>query len=131
MRLQSFDAEVRRGSARRTDRALREGTLATEVARTQPLSGFQASSLQPLLEDEACHWRGELQWDYGEVSAAVASGLDRGSLMGRVLLVGERPVAYCYYLQDADRAIVGSLYASAEHRGQGFEEELLMAVLRV
>jgi len=104
--------------------------LATEVARTRPLSEFRARELQPLLEAEASHWQAELLWDYGEVSAAVANGVDRRSLTGRVLLVGDAPVAYCYYLQDGDRAIVGSLYAVEGHRGQGLEEDLLMAVLR-
>jgi ribosomal protein S18 acetylase RimI-like enzyme len=104
--------------------------LATEVARTRPLSEFRASELQPLLEAEASHWQAELLWDYGEVSAAVASGVERRSLTGRVLVLGEAPVAYCYYLQDGDRAIVGSLYACEGYRDHGFEEDLLMAVLR-
>lgn len=104
--------------------------MATEVARTRPLSEFRASELQPLLAAEASHWQRELLWDYAEVSAAVASGVDRRSLTGRVLVVGDAPVAYCYYLQDGDRAIVGSLYAAPEHRGQGLEEDLLSAVLR-
>jgi ribosomal protein S18 acetylase RimI-like enzyme len=104
--------------------------LATDVAQTRPLSEFRASELEPLLEAEAAHWHAELLWDYAEVSAAVASGVERRSLTGRVLLVGDAPVAYCYYLEDGDRAIVGSLYASEGHRGLGLEEDLLTAVLR-
>jgi len=78
-----------------------------------------------LLDAEADHWERELQWDYGEVSQAVATGLERRSLGGRVLEDGVRPVAYCYYMRDADRAIVGSLFALPHYRGSGLEEQLL------
>ena len=40
-----------------------------------------------------------------------------------------RSVAYCYYMLDGGRAIVGSLFAAAGFRGQGLEESLLDAVL--
>ena len=73
--------------------------------------------------------RQELLWDYTDVSSAVASGLERRALTGFVLQDGLRSVAYCYYMLDAGRAIVGSLFAAAGFRGQGFEETLLDAVL--
>lgn len=104
-------------------------TLASRGARTRPLGEFRAEQLAPLLEAEAAHWSAELLWDYGEVTAAVAGGLDRRTLAGRVLELGGEPIAYCYYLQDGDRAIVGSLFAVSCCRGQGYEEELLASVL--
>lgn len=97
--------------------------------RTRLLSEVSSRDLRPLLEEESEHWGEELLWDFGEVSAAVASGLDRRTLMGRVLQDGSRSVAYCYYMMDAGRAIVGSLFAGARFRGQGLEEALLDAVL--
>ncbi len=98
-------------------------------ARTRTLRDYPASDLGELLEAEASHWQRELQWDYAEVSQAVATGLDKHSLAGRVLEDGARPVAYCYYMRDADRAIVGSLFALADYRGEGLEEQLLDEVL--
>jgi len=59
----------------------------------------------------------------------VASGLERRALTGFVLQDGLRSVGYCYYMLDAGRAIVGSLFAAAGFRGQGLEESLLDAVL--
>jgi ribosomal protein S18 acetylase RimI-like enzyme len=82
-----------------------------------------------LLDEETAHWSSELLWDYGDVSMAVASGLERGSLRGRVAEDGKRQVAYCYYLHESGRAIVGSLYAAAGFRQRGVEEQLLDGVL--
>jgi ribosomal protein S18 acetylase RimI-like enzyme len=97
--------------------------------RTRQLTEISSRDLRPLLNEESDHWEGELLWDYSEVSSAVESGLERRSITGRVIQDGDRPVAYCYYLLDAGRAIVGSLFASAGHRGRGLEEDLLDAVL--
>jgi ribosomal protein S18 acetylase RimI-like enzyme len=63
------------------------------------------------------------------VSSAVASGFERRALNGRVAHDGVRAVAYCYFMPDAGRAIVGSLYAREGFRDQGIEEELLEPVL--
>jgi ribosomal protein S18 acetylase RimI-like enzyme len=97
--------------------------------RTRPLSDVSSRELHSLLQEESDHWGGELLWDYADVSSAVESGLDRRTLTGRIFEHAERPVAYCYYLLDAGRAIVGSLFAAAPYRGRGLEEELLDAVL--
>src|SRR4029453_1679683 len=75
------------------------------------------------------HWEEELLWDYKEVSSAVASGVERRSLTGRVVEDGVRALAYCYYMLDSGRAIVGSLFATETERGRGIEEELLDAVV--
>lgn len=97
--------------------------------RIRPLTEVSVRELRPLLDEETAHWGGELLWDYGDVSMAVASGLERGSLRGRVLEEQRRPVAYCYYLHENGRAIVGSLFAATSFRGQGIEEQLLDGVL--
>ena len=97
--------------------------------RTVPLTEVPTRELRPLLQEEALHWEEELLWDYADVSAAVVSGLERRALSGFVLRDGVRSVAYCYYMLDGGRAIVGSLFAAAGFRGQGLEESLLDAVL--
>ena len=97
--------------------------------RTVPLTEVPTRELRPLLQEEAEHWEEELLWDYADVSAAVVSGLERRALSGFVLRDGPRSVAYCYYMLDGGRAIVGSLFAAAGFRGKGLEESLLDAVL--
>lgn len=97
--------------------------------RTRPISEVSSRELRPLLEEESRHWGRELLWDYSDVSSAVASGVDRKALTGCVAQEGPRSLAYCYYMLDAGRAIVGSVFAAAHFRGQGLEEALLDAVL--
>lgn len=97
--------------------------------RTRPLTELSARELRPLLDEEAAFWGRELYWDYADVAAAVASGLDRRSLAGRVAQEGAEPVAYGYYMIDNQRAIVGSLFARAGYRDRGLEEGLLEALL--
>ena len=98
--------------------------------RTRPLAELSARDLRPLLAEESEHWGGELLWDYADVSAAVASGLERGALSGLVLQDGPRCVAYCYYMLDGGRAIVGSVFACESFRGRRVEEALLREVLK-
>jgi len=97
--------------------------------RTRPLHEVAPRELRALLHEEMVHWEEELLWDYRDVSAAVASGVERRALIGRVVEEGQRAVAYCYYMLDSGRAIVGSLFSVASARGQGLEEDLLDAVV--
>jgi ribosomal protein S18 acetylase RimI-like enzyme len=85
--------------------------------------------LRPLLREESEHWGEELLWDFGEVASAVENGLDRRALFGSGVREHGMFVAYCYYLVDAGRAIVGSVYAAQAHRGRGLETPLLDAVI--
>lgn len=97
--------------------------------RTRRLTDVPARELRPLLEEETDLWGRELLWDYADVSAAVVSGIERGVLSGLVLQDGPRAAAYCYYMFDGGRAIVGSVFSGERYRGQGLEEQLLEAVL--
>jgi ribosomal protein S18 acetylase RimI-like enzyme len=85
--------------------------------------------MRSLLDEEAAQWDAELGWDFGDVRAAIAGGVERATLPGRVVRVGPRPVAYCYYMVDASRVIVGSIFASRDHRGRRLEEDLVEGVV--
>jgi ribosomal protein S18 acetylase RimI-like enzyme len=97
--------------------------------RMRPLGEVSTRELRPLLDEESDHWAGELLWDYRDVSHAVATGVERRALTGFVLQDGVRAAAYCYSMVDAGRAIVGSVFAAGGFRGQGFEEQLVAAVI--
>ena len=97
--------------------------------RTRPLRETGARELRPLLDEEAALWHSELGWDFAEVRAAVSGGIERGTLPGRVVAENGRAVAYCYYMVDPARVIVGSIFATRGLRGRGIEEELVDAVI--
>jgi ribosomal protein S18 acetylase RimI-like enzyme len=97
--------------------------------RTRPLREASLRELRPLLDEECALWQSELAWDFSDVRAAVATGIDRGSLPGRVVIDGSRASAYCYYMVDAGRVIIGSIFAAREQRERGIEEALVNAVV--
>ncbi|HXK10938.1 MAG TPA: GNAT family N-acetyltransferase [Vicinamibacteria bacterium] len=97
--------------------------------RTRRLRDVSPRELRPLLDEEAASWESELGWDFTDVRAAVAGGAERGTLPGRVVTDGSRAAAYCYYMVDASRVIVGSIFAGQEHRAQRLEDELVDAVV--
>jgi len=98
--------------------------------RIAPLELCSGRELAVLLAEECAHWSQELDWDFSEVSAAVAAGLDRGGLAGRVARDDFGPVAYCYYVQEAGRTVIGSLFSATRARDGGSEEAALAEVLR-
>jgi GNAT superfamily N-acetyltransferase len=102
---------------------------APKALRQRSLAEVSPQELKPLLEEECAEWGRELLWDYQEVSSAVLSGLERQALTGRVFDDGGRPVAYCYSLSDAQRAVVGAVFSTASRRGEGLEGALLDSVL--
>jgi ribosomal protein S18 acetylase RimI-like enzyme len=97
--------------------------------RTRPLRDVSTRELGPLLDEEAGSWEAELGWDFGEVRAALAGGIERGMLAGRAVTDGTRAAAYSYYMVEASRVIVGSIFAGREHRGLRLEDELVDAVV--
>jgi ribosomal protein S18 acetylase RimI-like enzyme len=97
--------------------------------RTRPLRDLSPREIRPLLDEEASLWDAELGWDFGEVRSAVAGGIERGTLSGRAVTDGPRAVAYCYYMVDAARVIIGSIFAARDERGRGLEEALVDAVV--
>ncbi len=86
-------------------------------------------ALRPLIEEESQAWAADLDWDYADVARALLAGLENGSLRGFGFEDSGRVVAYGYYLLDGRRAVLGSLFASAAHRGRGYEATLVDALV--
>jgi ribosomal protein S18 acetylase RimI-like enzyme/predicted GNAT family acetyltransferase len=97
--------------------------------RTRSLRETSVRELRPLLDEEATFWESELGWEFSDVRTAVAGGVERGTLSGRLVSDGTRPVAYSYYMMDAGRVIIGSIFAGRSHRGRGLEDSLVDGVV--
>lgn len=109
------------------------GDLPAEAPRvrvkTLPLRRLDGRDLRGLLDQETACWRAELLWDFEEVAAAVAAGLDRGTLPGRYVEDAGEPAAYCYYVRESGRTVVGSVFAAPGARRLGYEAQLVADVL--
>jgi len=97
--------------------------------RLRSLRELRSRDLRTLLDEEIDHWSGELDWDFADVAAALLDAVDARTVAGCVLTDGARALAYCYWIREQERAVVGSLFAVEQARGQGLEEPLLDAVL--
>jgi ribosomal protein S18 acetylase RimI-like enzyme len=97
--------------------------------RLRSLRELRAHDLRALLDEEIDHWADELDWDFADVAAALMNAIDARTVSGCVLTDGARALAYCYWIREQERAVVGSLFAVEQARGQGLEESLLDAVL--
>jgi ribosomal protein S18 acetylase RimI-like enzyme len=86
-------------------------------------------ALRPLIEEESQAWAADLDWDYADVARALLAGLENGSLRGFGFEDSGKVVAYGYYLLDGRRAVLGSLFAAATHRGRGYEASLVDALV--
>ena len=98
--------------------------------RRRPLTEVSSKDLRALLEEEVAYWGEELLWDFRDISSAVASSLDHRALSGYLIQDGSRSLAYGYYMLESERAIIGSLFASAAFRRQGLEDDLLETLLQ-
>jgi ribosomal protein S18 acetylase RimI-like enzyme len=99
------------------------------MLRIRSLREVRSRELRTLFDEEVAHWARELEWEYSEVVAAIGAGLDGRTVEGCALVDGPRPVAYCYWLREEGRVVVGSTFASERFRDRGLEEDLLDSVI--
>src|ERR1700757_2707250 len=68
--------------------------------------------LEPLLFEEASHWREELHWDYRSALELIKRFLDAHALSGCVALKNETAVGYAFYVLEDYKGLIGGLYVS-------------------
>jgi ribosomal protein S18 acetylase RimI-like enzyme len=78
------------------------------------LRHFDASQLRPLLHEEALRWQRRLHWDYTSATTLLLDYLDGRILPGFVALHAGRAVGYAFCVFEADKAVVGDVYAYNE-----------------
>jgi ribosomal protein S18 acetylase RimI-like enzyme len=69
-------------------------------------------NLEPLLLEEASHWREDLHWDYRSALALIKRFLDAHALAGCVALEKDVAVGYCFYVLEEQKGLIGGLYVS-------------------
>src|SRR5258708_2267432 len=68
--------------------------------------------LEPLLLEEARHWRDELHWDYRSALDLIKRFLDAHALSGCVAFEGGHAVGYSFYVLEDYKGLIGGLYVS-------------------
>jgi len=88
--------------------------------------------LEPLLLEEASHWREELHWDYRSALELIKRFLDAHALCGSVALENGSAVGYAFYVLEDYKGLIGGLYVSSrciqEPIGRRLLEEMLYAM---
>jgi ribosomal protein S18 acetylase RimI-like enzyme len=88
--------------------------------------------LEPLLDEEARHWREELHWDYRGALELIKRFLEARALAGCVAFEGSVAAGYCFYVLEEQKGLIGGLYVSPQYNqaavGRRLLEELLFGM---
>jgi len=85
--------------------------------------------LEPLLLEEARHWREELHWDYRSALDLIKRFLDAHALSGCVAFEGGHAVGYSFYVLEDQKGLIGGLYVSAKSPQESIGRRLLEDML--
>src|SRR5438270_12762597 len=88
--------------------------------------------IEPLLEEEARHWRDELHWDYRGALELIKRFLDAHALAGCVAFENGVAVGYSFYVLEDQKGLIGGLYVSSKFPqdsiGRRLLEEMLLSM---
>lgn len=71
--------------------------------------------LEPLLDEEARHWREELHWDYRGALELIKRFLEARALAGCVAFENGVAAGYCFYVLEEQKGLIGGLYVSPRY----------------
>jgi ribosomal protein S18 acetylase RimI-like enzyme len=86
-------------------------------------------NLEPLLLEEASHWREELHWDYRGALDLIKRFLDAHALSGCVALERGVAVGYAFYVLEDQKGLIGGLYVSPRVEQEPIGRRLLDEML--
>ena len=81
--------------------------------------------LEPLLLEEAGHWRDELHWDYRSALDLIKRFLDAHALSGCVAVENNMAVGYSFYVLEDYKGLIGGLYVSNSQNQEAVGRRLL------
>jgi ribosomal protein S18 acetylase RimI-like enzyme len=85
--------------------------------------------LEPLLLEEASHWRDELHWDYRSALELIKRFLEAHALSGCVAIESGMAVGYSFYVLEDYKGLIGGLYVSSSQDQEVIGRRLLEAML--
>jgi len=85
--------------------------------------------LEPLLLEEARHWREELHWDYRGALELIKRFLDAHALAGNVAFHDGVALGYSFYVLEDHKGLIGGLYVSQEIEQETIGRRLLDEML--
>ena len=85
--------------------------------------------LEPLLEEEARHWRSELHWDYRGALELIKRFLEARALSGSVAFENGDAAGYSFYVVEEQKGLIGGLYVSANFSQSAIAQRLLEETL--
>jgi len=85
--------------------------------------------LEPLLEEEARHWRDDLHWDYRGALDLIKRFLDAHALAGCVAVENGAAAGYCFYVLEEQKGLIGGLYVSSKYAKSNIGSRLLEEML--
>ena len=113
---------------------LRQGYGRTNAIPMNIIDLRQATvrQLEPLLLEEASHWRDELHWDYRSALELIKRFLDARALSGCAAVQNDTAVGYAFYVLEDYKGLIGGLYVSPTQNqgsiGKRLLEELLFSM---
>jgi ribosomal protein S18 acetylase RimI-like enzyme len=85
--------------------------------------------LEPLLLEEASHWRDELHWDYRSALELIKRFLEAHALSGCVALEDGLAVGYTFYVLEDHKGLIGGMYVSPRQNQGSIGRRLLEEML--
>jgi ribosomal protein S18 acetylase RimI-like enzyme len=85
--------------------------------------------IEPLLLEEANHWREELHWDYRSALELIKRFLEAHALSGCVALEGSSAVGYSFYVLEDHKGLIGGMYVSPQPNQGPIGKRLLEEML--
>ena len=93
------------------------------------LRQISSRQIEPLLAEEARHWKEELRWDYRPSLNLIKKFVDARSLAGCVAMENGRALGYSFYVVEDHKALIGGLHVSSQWGQPTLARELLAGVL--
>ena len=85
--------------------------------------------IEPLLEEEARHWRDELHWDYRGALELIKRFLEARALAGCVAFENSTAAGYSFYVLEEQKGLIGGLYVSSKFAQETLGRKLLKEML--